>query len=214
MIWKREDIMTNIKTRLYSSAVLSVLKYGSETWTLTEKVINHVKSFNARRLTVMTGKSIQAEITLPTVDVWQSIRRTRYSFLGHILRDDHDKLILHNTIKSLYHDNIEGSILDDAPSTTTFEELKHYASDRARWRKHINTIFKESSSQSQTVSGPGPPATREARRDKSNARLNTPQTSSSTNLLGPPPNRPTTTITSNSNTNSATTCGVFTSNKS
>ena len=214
MIWKREDIMTNIKTRLYSSAVLSVLKYGSETWTLTEKVINHVKSFNARRLTVMTGKSIQAEITLPTVDVWQSIRRTRYSFLGHILRDDHDKLILHNTIKSLYHDNIEGSILDDAPSTTTFEELKHYASDRARWRKHINTIFKESSSQSQTVSGPGPPATREARRDKSNARLNTPQTSSSTTLLGPSPNRPTTTITSNSNTNSATTCGVFTSNKS
>ena len=206
--------MTNIKTRLYSSAVLSVLKYGSETWTLTEKVINHVKSFNARRLTVMTGKSIQAEITLPTVDVWQSIRRTRYSFLGHILRDDHDKLILHNTIKSLYHDNIEGSILDDAPSTTTFEELKHYASDRARWRKHINTIFKESSSQSQTVSGPGPPATREARRDKSNARLNTPQTSSSTTLLGPSPNRPTTTITSNSNTNSATTCGVFTSNKS
>ena len=133
---------------------------------------------------------------------------------GHILRDDHDKLILHNTVRSLYHDNIEGSILNDAPPTTTFEELKHYASDRARWRKHINTIFKESSSQSQTVSGPGPPATREARRDKSNARLNTPQTSSSTNLLGPSPNRPTTTITSNSNTNSATTCGVFTSNKS
>ena len=93
MIWKREDIMTNIKTRLYSSAVLSVLKYGSETWTLTKRVIDHVKSFNARRLTVMTGKSIQTEMTLPTVDVWQSIRRTRYSFLGHILRDDHDRCV-------------------------------------------------------------------------------------------------------------------------
>ena len=143
---KNEALPQALKIRIYEAGVISILRYGSESWTLTEQVINldlshHIKSFNARRLHTITRNSIHYEVVYPTVDVWAKIRTTRLRYLGHILRDDTNKIVLHNTVRHLHANKYEGCILQDAPQTDSFEELEELAADRKKWNKFIREAF-------------------------------------------------------------------------
>ena len=53
-MWENEALPQALKIRIYEAGVISILRYGSESWTLTEQVIKHIKSFNARRLHTIT----------------------------------------------------------------------------------------------------------------------------------------------------------------
>ena len=142
-MWENEalSLPQALKIRIYEAGVISILRYGSESWTLTEQVINHIKSFNACRLHTITGNSIHYEVVYPTVDVWAKIRTTRLRYLGHILRDDTNKIVLHNIVRHLHANKYEGCILQDAPQTDSFEELEELAADRKKWNKFIREAF-------------------------------------------------------------------------
>ena len=77
-----------LRFRLYKSGVNSVLRYGSETYTLIEQASNALKSFNARSLARITGRKIADEYHTPSYDLVHEIRKTRARWLGHILRTD------------------------------------------------------------------------------------------------------------------------------
>ena len=58
---KREGANAEIMGRFYITIVMSVLLYGSESWTITGKNLAKLKSFHNRALRYMTGKHIKKE---------------------------------------------------------------------------------------------------------------------------------------------------------
>ena len=56
---KREGANAEIMGRFYITIVMSVLLYGSESWTITGKNLVKLKSFHNRALRYMTGRHIR-----------------------------------------------------------------------------------------------------------------------------------------------------------
>ena len=57
-VFTNNNISTKLKIRLYKSGVTSVIRYGAETYTLTESATNALQLFNARHLSKITGREI------------------------------------------------------------------------------------------------------------------------------------------------------------
>ena len=75
-----------VRNRSYTAGVLSVLLYGCECWWLDDKVSSMVGAWNARRLAVITGRSIQEEYKEPARDAVAMARRRRRKWQGRVLR--------------------------------------------------------------------------------------------------------------------------------
>ena len=58
---KREGANAEIMGRFYITIVMSVLLYGSESWTITGKNLVKLKSFHNRALRYMKGRHIRKE---------------------------------------------------------------------------------------------------------------------------------------------------------
>ena len=93
-IWK-SDLSREIKTSLLGSAVESVLLYGSETWTLTEKLERQLNGCYTRLLRTalnihwsqfLTNEQLYGN--LPKIT--EKIRRRRLMFAGHCRRSENE----------------------------------------------------------------------------------------------------------------------------
>ena len=67
------------------------------------------------------------------------VRRRRLEWLGHLLRHEDENRLIYKGLADMYElkRKIGGTILLDAPSTSTFAELVDIASDRKEWRKYV-----------------------------------------------------------------------------
>jgi hypothetical protein len=92
-IWKQQRLSLQTKLRLYSSLVLSVLLYGSETWTLRKADSDKLQAFHVmsqRRILGIkwydhiTNISIQEKTGLRNLPIVVADRR--HSLFGHICR--------------------------------------------------------------------------------------------------------------------------------
>ena len=83
------------KLRLYGAAVGSLFTYGSESWTLTAKVLRRLNGANSRLLSHFTKKSIPEEVRAATTsyDLNLEIRKRRLCWLGHLLRVDKGRIV-------------------------------------------------------------------------------------------------------------------------
>ena len=81
------------KLRIFSSNVMAVLLYGSETWRLTKRIIFKLQTFISRRLRYIMG--IWWPRRISNEDLWQctkqervevTIRRRKWGWIGHTLR--------------------------------------------------------------------------------------------------------------------------------
>ena len=141
-IWK-EEIILQLKLRLYKSAVCSILVYGAEAWRLDERTIRMLNGANAAMLTHITGKTRHEEATpeTRTFDIISWIRSRRLRWLGHILRlPEENKSLLKEAVKHIYEHAQEGDLCMDAPIANDWERLKALASDRSSWRKRVNDL--------------------------------------------------------------------------
>ena len=140
-IWKAKVIHLRLKMRLYVSAVVSILKYGSEAWLLTAEVQRAVNGANSKMVAAITGRPIRDEAKKDgkTYDAVAGIRATRLKWLGCILRMDEGRMV-HRTAKRLYGKRRDGDILMDAPSTSSWEELVEKAKDEKGWRENVRRI--------------------------------------------------------------------------
>ena len=131
-----KKLNVKVKIRLYKSAVCSIVRYGSDGYSLDATARRRLKDFNAKRLAVITGRSIEAENRNPSYDLVNDVRLARLKWLGHILRLD-ENITLHKTIKDLYTNGIhhDGMLMDEAPNSKDFEELVEIARERSRWRE-------------------------------------------------------------------------------
>ena len=129
--------------RLYISAVLSIMVYGSEAWRLTAEVKRAINGVNSKMVAAITGRTIQEEAQKDgkTFDAVASIRATRLKWLGCILRMDANRMV-QKAVKQLYHHRQEGDILMDAPTSGSWEDLvaKAKANDGKDWRMLVREI--------------------------------------------------------------------------
>lgn len=129
--------------RLYVSAVLSVMVYGSEAWRLTTEVQRAINGANSKMVAAITGRPIREEAQKEgkTFDAVASIRATRLKWLGSILRMDAGRMV-QKAVKQLYQCRQEGDLLMDAPASDNWEDLvaKAKANDGKDWRALVREI--------------------------------------------------------------------------
>ena len=92
-IWRQRQLSLSTKLRLYTTLVLPVLLYASETWTMTKLDLAHLQAFHMRSqrciLSVrwqdhVTNAAVHARTGLPHIgDV---IQARRHSLFGHVVR--------------------------------------------------------------------------------------------------------------------------------
>ena len=140
-IWKSKSLHIRLRLRLYIASVCSVMTYGSEAWFITDAIRRKINGANSRMLSVITGKTIHQEAIKEscTFNLVRVIRARRLQWLGHILRLDEDRLLF-KAIRLMYEGRSKGDLLMDAPVTKTWEELRHCARDRKKWRSRVQAI--------------------------------------------------------------------------
>ena len=138
-VWLDDILPLDLKLQLYKSFVTSTLCHGYEAWKFNTKNKATLRNWNAKCLSVMTGKSIHAETKDPTFDLIAHLRARRLRWLGHILRLDPQRPT-RQIVMSFAKPYSEGSLLMDAPEHTSLEELSEIASDRVSWRKLVRAI--------------------------------------------------------------------------
>ena len=146
-IWK-SSLCRNIKVRLFNETVESVLLYGAETWTITNKIQKSLDGCYSRMLRAALNVSWKDKITnhelygeLPLLS--QKLKEQRLRFAGHCHRSQGEigsTLVLwpprhghkkHGRPPTTYVD-VLGK--DTGPTT---EELETTMRDRSAWRAII-----------------------------------------------------------------------------
>jgi len=96
-VWRQTRLQLQTKLRLYQTCILSILLYGSETWTLLQEDLRKLKVFHTRSQRMILGirwhdfvsnTEVVDRTNLPCVrDI---IAKRRNSLFGHVVRlDDH-----------------------------------------------------------------------------------------------------------------------------
>ena len=92
-VWKAKKLKLRTKLRLYTSLVVSVLLYASDTWTMTKADLSRLQSFHMSNQRKILGvhwydrvknTEIQRRTNLPHIG--SLIQRRRYSLFGHVVR--------------------------------------------------------------------------------------------------------------------------------
>jgi hypothetical protein len=136
-IWTAKDLSEKIKLRIYAMGVVSILTYGVETWDLTETMLARLRCWNARCLTVITGRAVYDEIKSPTFDLVPRMLSRRLRWLGHAMRGKEDGLVrrtICGQVEALRGSYPEGWVLGEAP-----EDLEERVTDREFWRELTST---------------------------------------------------------------------------
>jgi len=156
-IWRQRKLSLTTKLRLYSSLVLSILLYGSETWTLLKEDSRKIQAFHMLSQRRILGIRWFHHITNETVrqrtglqDIGMIIADRRHSIFGHVCRAStgvpaHEALLLAEDIadKTWTVDNWRRP--PGRPRRTWLQQVKedagisahscHFAAlDRSMWR--------------------------------------------------------------------------------
>jgi hypothetical protein len=92
-VWKQKHLSLQTKLHLYSSLVIPVLLYGSDTWTLTKSELSRLQAFHMRNqrliMNIMWYDKVRnvviAALTgLPHIGT--IIQRRRHALFGHVVR--------------------------------------------------------------------------------------------------------------------------------
>ena len=134
-IFDSQEIDPWLKIRLYRVSVCSLLTYGCESWTLTDKVMRKLNNINSLMLSSITGRTVQEEARSITssFDLVRHIRVRRFRWLGEILRMHPDRLIF-KSIVFQYEKGYGGSLTMDVPQHSDLTHLIQLARDKTFWK--------------------------------------------------------------------------------
>ena len=143
-IWDSGVFLISAKLRLFEAAVVSVLVYGCEAWTMDEALVASLRGWCAKCVTHVTGRSIREECRSPTYPLVMRVRERRFKWLGHILRLEDGSLIkavvLQLAGEQVSGGTSKGSLLMDAPKFDSVCELLELAQDRQLWNAMSNAL--------------------------------------------------------------------------
>ena len=135
------NIHPDLKLKIYKTAICSLLTYGCEAWTLSEKTLAMINGANARCLSRFTGQDAHAEASARTrtFDLVGAIRKRRFVYLGHILRMKGERLVKHAVERQFAHQQ-PGNMFHDIPSHYTLPQICQMAANRKLWKKLANNL--------------------------------------------------------------------------
>ena len=107
-----------LKLRLYKVAVCSLMTYGCEAWTLSEKVMRKLNGANSQMLSRITGQTVRQEARSCTTsyNILKHIRVMRLNYLGLILRGNPNSLTF-DAVHQQFQMGTPGNLLMDTPHT-------------------------------------------------------------------------------------------------
>ena len=140
-LFNAPNLSLDLKIRLYIAAVTSLLSYGAETWTLSQKALRAINGANSVMLARITGRryDTEARASTTTFNLCLSIRKRRFKWLGEILRCDRSRLI-YQVLVAQSADRTPGDLLMDAPPHTSLEELRLLARNKDAWNLRANGL--------------------------------------------------------------------------
>ncbi|CAH8655292.1 unnamed protein product [Dicrocoelium dendriticum] len=160
-VWKNHHLTVRTKVMVYKSMVLSVLIYGSETWTLYRKDIRFLERFHQQCLRRILriqwwdnvpDTDVIRRSEVYTIDYMLLLRHLRW--LGHVRRMDATRIpkqLLYGQLiaggrnagkpKLRYQDNIKVSLSRLSIDLNIWEEL---ATNRRTWRDLITCTVAQS----------------------------------------------------------------------
>ena len=98
-LFSRTKIKLSVKAKVYVSFILSILLYGCECWSLTEKLLNKLRAFHHRcvrsicRVTLLDRKctsDLLDKLSLESIDTY--ICRQQLRWAGHVMRMSWNRL--------------------------------------------------------------------------------------------------------------------------
>ena len=150
MIWKL-DLTDKMKRNFFQAAVVSILRYGCTTWTLTKRLEIKLDDNYTRMLRAILNKSWRQHPTkhqlyghLPAITKTIQVTRTRHA--GHCSRS-RDELISDVLLWTLTY----GRAKAGRPARTNIqqlcedtgyspEDLPEAMNDREKWRERVRDI--------------------------------------------------------------------------
>lgn len=157
-IWNNRNIFTSTKIRIYKSAVITILIYGSEAWNTTKLRMKRMEVFHQRCLrrilkirwqNHVKNEEVLKQAQITSIEVFIASMRLRW--YGHVVRMPDERLpkyILDN--QPNYGKRTRGRprkswlscIVEDANNFTgngnlKLEEVRELALDRKHWREMI-----------------------------------------------------------------------------
>ena len=140
-IWRCKELQLKLKLQLYLAVVTTVMTHGHEAWPMTAALCSKVKGWNAKALSIITGRSIVDECRDPTHDLLAHLRARRLRWAGHILRQPDDYLlkavILAQCAQQPYP---EGHLLMDVPPHAGPAQLQEMVDDKEEWNMTVNSL--------------------------------------------------------------------------
>ena len=141
-IWKSSTMSTRLKVQLYSGGVCGCMTWAHEAWKLSTAVAKKIRSWNARKLPKISGRTAEAEYKKPTFDLLTMLRGRRLHWLGLVLRkswDEPDK----QTMASQRKPYPPGHVLEDAPEHETMQDLIDLAhqEEGETWKDYVEQRF-------------------------------------------------------------------------
>ena len=141
-IWRCKELQLKLKLQLYLAVVTTVMAHGHEAWPMTAALCSKVKGWNAKGLSIITGRSIVDECREPTYDLVAHLRSRRLRWAGHILRQPDDyllKMVIMAQCSTQPYS--EGHLLMDAPLHTGTDQLQALVDDKEAWNTAVNSLI-------------------------------------------------------------------------
>lgn len=158
-MWKRTNISTKTKVRLFRSLIIPILLYGSETWTLLKPELNKLEVFQMRCLRQILRVSLRDHLRneiirnrcdqQPTIE--EQIQKRRLRWFGHVSRMNNNRLphrllfrtrptqwkIQRAAPRKTWLQQVETDIKKKRLNTS---EARTLATDRQAWKRLLSEI--------------------------------------------------------------------------
>lgn len=155
-IWFSNEISKKTKLRIFSTNIISVVLYGSETWALTKKQATQIQTFVNKCLRRIMNIYWPNQIS--NKELWQitkqepietSIKRKKWKWIGHTLRKpptDITRQALDYTIRGkrkqgrptlTWRRNVNTEI---RRQNKTWGQVKELANNKERWKQFVESI--------------------------------------------------------------------------
>ena len=125
-----------MRLRLFHTLIVSTMVYGCSAWIVDDQIKKTINGVNSRMVSQITGRTIHDEAKEPSLDIVGSVMHRRWSYLGHILRMDEQRMVKRFLLELSPKERpfIRGTLLDDTPFETV-EEAVSAAYDRKLWNE-------------------------------------------------------------------------------
>ena len=138
-IWGAKALNLTLKLGLYIAAVCSMLVHGAEAWRLDDHTLRMLRNWNAKCLSIITGRSVREETIEPSFNLLYHLRSRRLRWLGHILRME-DSRLLRAVVCSAQQPYPAGSIFMDAPPHSSMDHLVKLAGRKKSWSRMVKRL--------------------------------------------------------------------------